>query len=216
MPAPVFLKAPRLVNLYKKIANMHVATVDDGPTPAWEGNPDAPLMVIGSSHPEKNCLERSYMLRELEKLKITKSKVYITSAIKRPLLKKTGNVWVIDSRGATANEIDIFRPFLLDEIEIVNPVAVICLGGNPAKVLFGDMSFSVMKERGQVLSAPGVSASVFVTVSPSYVLRTGGSNGFASRLFQSDLRLAHEEASPPPCSWCGTVHDGGPENCSTV
>jgi uracil-DNA glycosylase len=194
MPAPVFLKAPRLVNLYKKVANMHIATIDDGPTPAWEGNPDAPLVVIGSCHPEKQSLERSFMLRELEALNLTRSKVYITNAIKRPLLKKTGNVWVIDTRGATANEIDIFRPFLLDEIEIVNPAAVICLGGNPAKVLFGDMSFSVMKERGKVLSAPGVSAPVFVTVSPAYVLRTGGSNGFASRLFRSDLRLAHDEA----------------------
>lgn len=189
MPKPV-TKETRLLSLYETIRAGGIQTVQTAKKFSM-GNPHAPLLVV-MNHPHVDIMgeEAKYLKQVLHLLKLPPHDVFMTYAIKGYLLKKEGNDWHIESREVRQEEIDEFRPSLLDEIAIVKPKVVLCMGGTAAKTLFGDPHFSVTREAGAELEAPGIDCPVIVTVSHSYAVKTGGERGKAHRQIMADFSRA--------------------------
>ena len=119
---------------------------------------------------------------------IDRSDVFVTNAVKH-------FKWARESRSPrrlhktpSAGEVKACRPWLLQELSLVHPKVLLCLGATAAKSLFGP-SFSVMKERGAPLESQ-FAPTAFVTVHPSAVLRAPrGQRERAERSFFADIAL---------------------------
>ena len=97
---------------------------------------------------------------------LTRQEVYITNVVPwRPL----GN------RAPTPAEISLFRPFLIQHINIINPDIVVCLGSSAAKAVL-QKEIAISKIRGQVIQNTDIfrnkNIQIITTFHPSYLLRT--------------------------------------------
>jgi len=104
--------------------------------------------------------------RALAKAGIERSKVYVTNAVKHFKWEPRGKRRIHNR--PNAKEIAACRPWLDAELDAVKPTVVVCLGAVAAQALLG-ASFSVLRQRGQLLSANGL--PVMATVHPASVLR---------------------------------------------
>jgi DNA polymerase len=105
--------------------------------------------------------------RALEAAAIPRDQVYVTNAVKHFKWEPQGKRR-IHTRPRPA-EVAACRPWLMAELEVIEPEAVVCLGATAAQALLGP-GFRVTKQRGRWLSAPGA-RRVLATVHPSAVLR---------------------------------------------
>ena len=140
-----------------------------------EGPADARLVIVGEQpgH-EEDLAGRPFvgpagrMLdRALEAAGIRRDEVYVTNAVKHFKWEPRGKRR-IHAKPRPA-EIGACRPWLMAELEVIQPEAVVCLGATAAQALLGPR-FRVTKQRGQWLSAPGA-PRVLATVHPSSILR---------------------------------------------
>ncbi|MDR2107709.1 MAG: uracil-DNA glycosylase [Holosporaceae bacterium] len=93
---------------------------------------------------------------------LDRTRVYITNILPwRP----PGN------RTPTNQEIELFRPYVLKHIALVDPKVVICLGGTAAKALL-QTSSGIMQLRGKRIRTAGISAEIIPTFHPAYLLRS--------------------------------------------
>lgn len=115
------------------------------PAVLGEGNPGADILMIGEA-PGKTEVElgRPFVgqagrnLDEfLETLELQREDLYITNAVKFRPTKTNADTGSISNRPPTKKEIEIFRPFLMDEIEIVDPSVVVSMGNIPLFSLIG-------------------------------------------------------------------------------
>jgi uracil-DNA glycosylase family protein len=105
--------------------------------------------------------------RGLEEAGIDRSEAYVTNVVKHFKFEERGRRRI----HATPKrfEIDACKPWLEEELRVVQPEALILLGATAAKAILGS-SFRVSKQRGELLDselAPIVSA----TIHPSAILR---------------------------------------------
>jgi DNA polymerase len=105
--------------------------------------------------------------RALEAAGIPRDAAYVTNAVKHFKWQPQGKRRIHAKPGRS--EILACLPWLLAELEIVEPEAVVCLGATAAQTLLGPR-FRVTAQRGQWLSAPGA-PRVLATVHPSSILR---------------------------------------------
>jgi uracil-DNA glycosylase len=113
--------------------------------------------------------------RALHDANIDPQLTYVTNAVKHFKFKQTGKRRIHQKPGRT--EVVACQPWLLAEIEAVQPRLIVCLGANAAQSLLGK-AFRVTTHRGELLPLPaGLPVSVtpqpFVTATlhPSAVLR---------------------------------------------
>ncbi len=93
---------------------------------------------------------------------LDRTKVYITNILPwRP----PGN------RTPTNQEIEIFRPYVLKHISLVNPKIIVCLGGTATKALL-QTTPGIMQLRGKIATIDGVDAKIIPTFHPAYLLRS--------------------------------------------
>ncbi|MDR0631732.1 MAG: uracil-DNA glycosylase [Holosporaceae bacterium] len=93
---------------------------------------------------------------------LDRTKVYITNILPwRP----PGN------RTPTNQEIELFRPYVLKHISLINPKVVICLGGTATKALL-QTSQGIVQLRGKWTRIDGISAKIIPTFHPAYLLRS--------------------------------------------
>jgi uracil-DNA glycosylase len=125
----------------------------------------------------------------LEQAGIDSSKVYLTNVVKH-------FKWEAAARGKKRihkkprySEIHACRPWLDAELRIVKPRILVCLGSTAAQSLLG-RTFSVMRQRGQLIDAP-LALFVTATVHPSSILRAPDSNArrLQMQAFVDDLRI---------------------------
>ena len=85
-------------------------------------------------------------------------------------------------------EIRACHPWLEEEIRLVDPQVIVCLGATAAQAIMGK-SFRVTKERGRPVKSPGGEV-VIATVHPSSVLRAPDpeARAQAERDFMSDIK----------------------------
>jgi len=108
------------------------------------GNLNSPIVLVGEAPGRKEVeLNEPFVgqagkhLDEfLQVLELDKEDIYITNSVKyRPtkLNPKTGR---LSNRTPTAKEIESFRSFLLEEIDIIKPKIIVTLGNTSLKSLF--------------------------------------------------------------------------------
>jgi uracil-DNA glycosylase len=105
--------------------------------------------------------------RALDEVGIARDDVYITNVVKHFKFEERGRRRIHQT--PKRFEIDACRPWLDEELRIVDPEALILLGATAAKALLGS-SFRLTHHRGELLDsdfAPIVSA----TIHPSAILR---------------------------------------------
>jgi uracil-DNA glycosylase family protein len=119
--------------------------------------------------------------RALDAAGIARDEVYVTNAVEHFKWAKDARTKRRIHKTPNAAEIRACFPWLRNELALVKPEVVVCLGATAAKVLLGG-TFSVMKQRGAPIESEWAPA-VFATVHPSSVLRA-----------PRDKRAAAEEA----------------------
>jgi DNA polymerase len=164
-----------------------------------EGLAHAPLMLVGEQpgdqedregHPFVGPAGR-LLSKALASAGIDRGDAYVTNAVKHFKWIPAGE------RGKrrihqkpNAREIAACRPWLLAEIQAVQPQVIVCLGATAAQSLLG-AGFRVTRHRGEPVPSP-FAARVVPTVHPSSILRARDDETRARemRAFVDDLRAA--------------------------
>ncbi len=162
-----------------------------------EGNASAKVMLVGEQPGDQEDREghpfvgpAGRLLDEaLAEAGIDRSDVYVTNAVKHFKWERGDKSNRRIHKKPNDGEIRACRPWLDEELALVKPEVVVCLGATAAQALLGS-KFLVSRRRGEFIETPG-GATLFATVHPSSILRAPDSE--TRRLeyarFVEDLRL---------------------------
>ncbi|HET7428253.1 MAG TPA: UdgX family uracil-DNA binding protein [Gaiellales bacterium] len=103
----------------------------------------------------------------LERAGIAREQIYVTNAVKHFKWQPRGKRRIHQRPGRT--EITACQPWLLAELEAIDPLLLVLLGSVAATSVHGP-SFRVTKQRGQPLPGPD-GVTTLATVHPSSILR---------------------------------------------
>ncbi|HUJ62257.1 MAG TPA: UdgX family uracil-DNA binding protein [Kofleriaceae bacterium] len=98
---------------------------------------------------------------------IERGSVYLTNAVKHFKFTRRGKRRIHDK--PTRYEIAACKPWLLAELDLIDPEVVVVLGATAAQAMFG-AAFRITHERGKDL-ATAFAPHTFATVHPAAVLR---------------------------------------------
>jgi DNA polymerase len=162
----------------------------------YRGAPSAPLMIIGEAPGRDEDLEgrpfvgRSGQLldRMLSAAGWSESDAHITNIV---YWRPPGN------RTPTPQEAEVCRPFLERQIELVEPRAILLMGGAASRQIFRSEE-GIMKIRGQwqTLRFADRDVPVMASLHPAYVLRQPASKRLVWRDFLA-LRDVLTQSAPP-------------------
>jgi uracil-DNA glycosylase len=129
----------------------------------------------------------------LAEAEIDRDAIYLTNAVKHFKFVLRGKRRLHES--PRLSEINACRPWLLAELDALQPSLVVCLGASAAKSLLG-AKFALMRDRGKVVASPWA-PRVLATLHPSAILRADDPNRAAElrALLLADLRQAKSLAS---------------------
>jgi uracil-DNA glycosylase len=141
-----------------------------------EGMKKARVMLIGEQPGDKEDQAGHPFVgpagRELDKglevAGIARDEAYVTNVVKHFKFEERGRRRIHQT--PKRFEIDACRPWLDEELRVVQPEALVPLGATAAKALLGS-SFRVTKLRGQVIEDTGFAPIVVATIHPSAILR---------------------------------------------
>jgi DNA polymerase len=161
-----------------------------------EGPSRAPLMLVGeqpgndedlSGHPFVGPAGR-LLDRALVDAGIDRRLVYVTNVVKHFKWEPRGKHRL--HKKPRQSEIDACRPWIDDELAIVKPKVLVCLGSTAAQALLG-RGFRVTAQRGTPVPSP-LAPFVCATIHPSAILRTRGDDERHAEYarFVADLAVA--------------------------
>ncbi len=143
-----------------------------------EGNPDAPLMIVGEGPGDREDLTgRPFVGRAgalldecLAENRITRKHVYIANVVKC-------RACIVDgvrkkNRPPTPAEVIACNPWLTQQLEIIKPLVVLCLGSPSANALI-HKNFKITQERGLFFDVPFAQHAI-AALHPAYILRQHG------------------------------------------
>lgn len=155
-----------------------------------EGPKHAPLMLIGEAPGEQETLQgRPFVGKAGQNLDhflalagLSREEIYISNAVKlRPT--KTGKTGRLSNRPPTKDEIALFRPWLMREIEEVAPGMIATLGNVPLRAVTG-RSLSIGEVHGQVLDAGETGLPLFALYHPASLIY----NRSLTDVYEQDVR----------------------------
>ena len=168
-----------------------------------EGDAMADVMVIGEGPGEnEDKLGRPFIGRAgalLDKMLLAidlpRESVFICNTVKcRPTLDDGVR---LKNRPPTPDEMDNCRSYLDEQIAIIRPRTILCLGAPAAKTFLGQ-KFAISRQRGQWFEGPE-NIPLMATFHPAYILRlTGGEINAAKRLVWDDLKALRAKLDAPP------------------
>ena len=141
-----------------------------------EGLKKARVMLVGeqpgdkedqAGHPFVGPAGRE-LDKGLEAAGIVRDEAYVTNVVKHFKFEERGRRRIHQT--PKRFEIDACRPWLDEELRVVQPDALVPLGATAAKALLGS-SFRVTKQRGQVIEETGLAPIIVATIHPSAILR---------------------------------------------
>jgi uracil-DNA glycosylase family protein len=140
-----------------------------------EGGPNAKVIFVGEQPGDKEDLEGKPFVgpagglldKALVEAGIDRTKVYVTNAVKHFKWEPQGKRRI--HKKPNAAEIAACRPWLDEEIAVIKPKVVVCLGATAAQALLG-RDFRVTQHRGEFVESP-LAPYVMATVHPSSILR---------------------------------------------
>ena len=162
----------------------------------YRGSAKARLMIVGEAPGRDEDLQgkpfvgRAGQLLDkmLAAIGLTEADVHITNVV---YWRPPGN------RTPTPQEVQVCRPFLERQIELVAPDILMTMGGSAANALL-DMEGGIMRQRGRwrEFVAGGRKVPAMPTLHPAYLLRTP----IAKRLAWRDLLVIQERLLAAPGS----------------
>lgn len=167
-----------------------------------EGDPCSALLVVGEGPGEtedeqgRPFVGRAGLLLErmLAAIGLAREDVFIANTVKcRPTFDDGVR---LRNRAPTPEEMANCRPYLDEQIEVIRPRALLCLGAPAAKSFLGP-KFSITRQRGQWFEGPG-GTPLIATFHPAYILRlTGGEVEATKRLVWADLKAVRARLDTP-------------------
>ncbi len=167
-----------------------------------EGDPAAALMIVGEGPGEtEDRLGRPFVGRAgelldrmLNAIGLAREETFICNTVKcRPTFDDGGK---LRNRAPMPQEMANCRPYLDEQIEILRPRAIMCLGAPAAKSFLGE-KFSISRQRGLWFDGP-LGIRLIATFHPAYLLRqTGGELTAVKRLVWSDLKSVRARLDEP-------------------
>jgi uracil-DNA glycosylase len=167
-----------------------------GPVPG-DGDPKAQLVLVGEAPGETEARQgrpfvgaAGRLLNEaLVKAGLSREEVWTTNTVKcRPVL---GVGPCFRNRAPNPAEIRLWQPLLEEELQLLAPKAIVCLGAVAAKVVI-DPKFTMTRQRGQWLPTR-FGADALATYHPAYLFRLDGAvRETAKAALEADLRAARE------------------------
>ena len=168
-----------------------------------EGDACAALMVVGEGPGEtedqqgRPFVGRAGQLLEkmLAAIGLARDDVFIANTVKcRPTFDDGVR---LRNRPPTPDEMTNCRPYLDEQIDIIAPRAILCLGAPAAKSFLGP-KFSISKQRGTWFDGPA-GIPIIATFHPAYILRlTGGEVEATKRLVWADLKAVRARLDAEP------------------
>jgi DNA polymerase len=162
-----------------------------------QGPASARLMLIGEAPGQQEDRQglpfvgaSGRLLDEtLEQAGLERAEIYVTNTVKhRPTVEQGGRT---KNRAPKQSEVNACRPWLQQELRLVQPALIVCLGATAAREILGK-SFKLTQQRGQWFGGPG-GAEVLATLHPSYVLiQPAESYERVKETLFGDLRLVGE------------------------
>jgi len=163
-----------------------------------EGNPDTPLVLIGEGPgANEDATGRPFVGRAgqlldqaLRENGITRKYVYICNILKcRASIMENGSV---RNRPPRLSEISACLPWLQQQLEIIQPLVILCLGGPAANVII-HKDFKMTKERGIWFPTP-YAGYAMAALHPAYILRQDGETFQAARTsLVADIAAARQK-----------------------
>ena len=163
-----------------------------------EGSPVAHLAIVGEAPGEQEERQgrpfvgrAGQLLRKtLEQVGLTPADVWITNVVKCRPTAEAGGQRI--NRTPTRREADYWDPWLREELQILRPAAILCLGNLAASTLIR-RDFKMNRDRGKWFNSTA-GAPALATFHPAFVLRQGDAQGGAVRqLFEEDLAQARQQ-----------------------
>ena len=160
-----------------------------------EGAKHAEVMLVGEQPGDREDLEgrpfvgpAGRLLDDaLARAGIERDRAYVTNAVKHFKWRPRGTRRIHDK--PSWSQTLACRPWLLAELEAVQPRALVLMGATAAQTLLG-RDVRVTRDRGRVDPSPRAE-TVVVTIHPSSILRGDPKErDTALELFVADLRLA--------------------------
>lgn len=160
-----------------------------------EGDARSPLVLVGEGpgdHEDKTgrpFVGKAGQLldKALVEAGLGRDKVYICNTVKcRAADWSSGRA---RNRPPEPDEVEACRQWLVPQLEILNPLVILCVGAPSAKNLIRK-DFKITQERGKYFPCD-YAKTAMATLHPSYILRNayGGSDGGYS-LLVADIRRA--------------------------
>jgi uracil-DNA glycosylase len=194
-----------LSSLAAAASHCHGCTLyhDASQTVFGHGRPDAPIMLVGEQPGDREDVEGlpfvgpagRLLARALGDAGIDPGLTYQTNAVKHFKFTRKNTKRRIHQK-PSRTEVVACRPWLLAEIESLQPQAIVLLGATAAQALLGP-GFRVSAHRGELLRlSPEAKLqlsrepAMTATVHPSAVLRDRDNRDQAYKLFVDDLRCA--------------------------
>ena len=186
---------PTLLNLHAAAARCRGCSLWVNATQVvfGEGPPEAETMFVGEQPGDQEDRQGHPFVGPAGKLLdaglaqagIERSRVYLTNAVKHfkfVLIERGRRLHKKPSPG----EVHACKPWLLEELRLVQPRVIVALGATAAQALLGN-DFRVTGHRGKLVPSQ-LAEAVFATVHPSAVLRApAGSREQAKEEFFADL-----------------------------
>ena len=166
-----------------------------------EGNPEAELLFIGEGPGrQEDITGRPFvgkagelLTRLIEKaMGVPRSHVYIANIAK---CRPTEDLKMEKDRAPDQEEATACSPYLLKQIEIIQPKVIVTLGNPSTKFLLGTQE-GITKLRGKWAAYKDI--PVMPTYHPSYVIRNGGENSQVQKDVWADLLLVMEKLNWEP------------------
>jgi DNA polymerase len=169
-----------------------------------DGDPHAQIMLVGEMPGDREDREgRPFvgpagrlLAKALEEAEIDRSSAYVTNVVKHFKFTERGKRRIHQTPNRT--EVVACRPWLVAELDLLEPEVLVCLGATAAKAIFGP-SFRLTRHRGELLPPPELDGTpwtgndgprVVATVHPSAVLRTQSDRATMYAELVEDLRVA--------------------------
>lgn len=123
---------------------------------------------------------------------IAREDLWITNVVKcRPTMEGVGGR--LRNRTPTPAEVEWFRPWLLRELEVIDPRAIVCLGATAGSAVL-QRAVRITRERGIWFDGPH-GLPTLVTYHPAYLLRRTQDRDDRFSEFIDDLRQAGQRAA---------------------
>ena len=193
-PAPV-PERPTHATLSEAITGCRACDLWEGATQAvlGEGRPQAEVMLVGEQPGDREDIEGHPFVgpagrvldQGLEQAGIPREDAYITNVVKHFRYKARGKRRIHQKPDRW--QISACLPWLHAELELVKPIALVCLGATAAQALLG-AQVRIGRDRGRPMES-ALAELVTITTHPSAILRAEDEDREqAMAEFVSDLR----------------------------